>query len=173
ADVVGGGFRAVLADELYELALESQLVPDALALVEIEALQVELVRLGGVAVAGEQVQDDAADVLPLLPVPGRGLDLWIDTDVLAATLVHPLDQLQLLFQGRDLEGRGPLREAVREDDLAASRVEPLGDPELLQLGQGEVDRVIAAVGALAVGEAARHVGDAVHVDVMEHDGDAV
>ena len=45
--------------------------------------------------------------------------------------------------------------------------------QTLQLGEGEVDRVVATVFSLPAGELAGHITHRVEMNVMQHDGDTI
>ena len=101
--------------------------------------------------------------------PG-GLDLRVDTDVVAGALVEPLDHLYLFLEGVDLEVGLPQREAGRIDGhlFAVHQLERLRHAQGAHLGQGEVHHIVATVRAGTTGEARRHVGDAVEEVIVHH-----
>ncbi|MND77837.1 hypothetical protein D3C80_695360 [compost metagenome] len=101
--------------------------------------------------------------------PG-GLDLRVDTDVVAGALVEPLDHLYLFLEGVDLEVGLPQREAGRIDGhlLALHQLEGLRHAQGAHLGQGEVHHIVTTVRTGAAGEARRHVRDAVEEVIVHH-----
>jgi hypothetical protein len=158
---------------LDETALVGEIGAEAAEFGWVEALEPAGILLGFVAVFCEDGEDGAAEVAALFAVPCWLFDFDVDAGVAAGGVVEAGDEGEFLVEGGDAERADACGEAVREGGAVGFGVAAFGDDELLEFGDGEVEGVPAAVGAMAVGEAGGGVGDGVDLDIVEDDGDIV
>ncbi len=163
-----------IGDKLHQIEIHPhfrlQLLLDALELVGVKALQINLILLAGIAIFLQHVQRAGGNVLAFLMVEPRRFDLRVDADVFAGRMVQPLHKLNLLFKGMNTEIRFTHRETARISlhVLAIFRLKPFGKLQRLYLGEGKVDGVEAAILTRPLREALGHVGHPIQIVVMQH-----
>jgi hypothetical protein len=174
-EVADGIAGFVVTEELNQLEVATQVIADAFEFLEIEALEEDAVGAGAVAGGREDFEDGFREVAALLAVPRGKLELGIDSRRVVGTcgLVEAVDKSELIGERGDAEGAGPGGEAVWKDGPAGFDVDAFGDAQSADFFEGEIEDVVAAVRAVAVGEDAGDIGDCVEVDVVEDDGDVV
>ena len=123
-----------------------------------QGLGVERLNPDRPGVAGEFREQGAGQV----GLHAGTLQLRIDADPASGGAVEAIDQFEDLCQARHAERRVGI--AVRSG---------LDDVQLLDLREGEVGRVVAAVGARPIGVQLGDVRGAIQGDVVQGDGDAV
>ena len=173
AGVGGQGIGFSAAHEHDELALPSEFPAEAFDLGEFEALHEAGGVLGVVPILTQDRQDRAGEVVAFLAMPAGRFELRVDADVPCGGAVQLLDELDLFLERHDRKRADADREATREGGLAGLGIEALGDVELLQFGDREIEGVESSVRPLTAGELLWGVRRGVDVRVMEDHRHAV
>ena len=101
------------------------------------------------------------------------LDLRVDPHRAAHRLVQPLDETQLVSERRNAEQAGVFWKPRGVFGDCAARSAALEHAQQLELGEIEVDDVVAPVSAMSPGKSPRDVGDVVQVQIVQDDEPAV
>ena len=101
------------------------------------------------------------------------LDLRVDPHRAPHRLVQPLDETQLVSERRNAAQAGVFWEPRGVFGDCAARSAALEHVQQLELGEIEVDDVMASVSAMSPGKSLRDVGDVVQVQIVQDDEPAV
>ena len=127
----------------------------------IEALNERGIGRPGIAERGELGQQQRCEIDALPAVPFGFLDLRVDPHRAAHRLVQPLDETQLVGKCRNAEQAGVLWKPRGILGDCAARSAALEHVQQLELGEIEVDHVVAPVSAMSPGKSPCDVGDVI------------
>src|SRR5690606_28432469 len=100
-------------------------------------------------------------------------ELGIDAGRATGRPIQLANQAKLLVERHDTKGERLVGEPLRIGGAPGAGSSPLDDAEGQQFLEVEIDHVVAAVRAPALGKLRRDIGDIVEMKIVEHDEMAV